>query len=88
VNDDITTAVKVLAGLGGTALLIWFCVVAIKAAKRGGGGMQALGAAMMMLGWGNMRDPSDNPVAEANEGRAEKGSPTGDPPRRSPPETR
>jgi hypothetical protein len=79
VNDDITTAVKILAGLGGAALLIWFCVLATKAAKRGGGGMQALGAAMMMFGWGNMRDPSNNPVAEAKDGRAEKGSPSGDP---------
>jgi hypothetical protein len=79
VNDDITAAVKVLAGLGGTALLIWLGVVMTKAAKRGGGGMTALGAAMMMLGWGNMRDPSNNPVAEAKDGRAEKGSPSGDP---------
>ena len=78
-NDDITTAVKVLAGLGGAALVIWLGVVAIKAAKRGGGGMQALGAAMMMFGWGNMRDPGNNPVAEAKDGRAEKGSTSGDP---------
>lgn len=41
--------------------------------------MQALGAAMMMFGWGSMRDPSNNPVAEAKDGRAEKGSPSGDP---------
>ena len=78
-NDDITNAVKVLAGLGGAALVIWLGVVLTKAAKRGGGGMQALGAAMMMLGWGNMRDPSNNPVAEAKDGRAEKGSASGDP---------
>jgi len=79
VNDDIATAVKVLAALGGAAALIWIGVVVIKAAKRGGGGMQALGAAMMMFGWGNMRDPGNNPVAEAKDGRAEKGSPSGDP---------
>ena len=87
-NDDITTAVKVLAWLGATAFIVWLGVVLTKAAKRGGGGMQALGAAMMMFGWGNMRDPSNNPVAEAKDGRAEKGSPSGDPLDRPPPENR
>ena len=87
-NDDITTAVKVLAWLGGTAFITWLGVILIKAAKRGGGGMQALGAAMMMFGWGNMRDPSNNPVAEAKDGRAEKGSPSGAPLDRPPPENR
>ena len=87
-NDDITTAVKVLAWLGGTAFITWLGVILIMAAKRGGGGMQALGAAMMMFGWGNMRDPSNNPVAEAKDGRAEKGSPSGDPLDRPPPENR
>ena len=78
-NDDITMAVKVLAVLGGAWLLIWFGVVLVKAAKKGGGGMQALGAALMMLGWGNMRDPGSNPVAEAQDGRIRKGTHSGDP---------
>ena len=78
-NDDVTTAVKVLAALGGAALFIWIGVVAIKAAKRGGGGMRGLGAGLLMLGWGTMRDPGNNPVAEAKDGRAEKGSASGDP---------
>lgn len=78
-NDDVTLAVKVLAVLGGVSLLTWFGVVMIKAAKRGGGGMQALGAALMMLGWGSMRDPSNNPVAEAQDGRIRKGTHSGDP---------
>ena len=78
-NDDITMAVKVLAVLGGASLLIWFGVVMVKAARKGGGGMQALGAALMMLGWGNMRDPGSNPVAEAQDGRIRKGTHSGDP---------
>ena len=78
-NDDITMAVKVLAVLGGASLLIWLGVVLVKAAKKGGGGMQALGAALMMLGWGNMRDPRSNPVAEAQDGRIRKGTHSGDP---------
>lgn len=84
-NDDITTAVKVLAALGGITLLGWICIVMVKAAKRGGGGMQALGAALMMLGWGNMRDPGNNPVAEAQDGRIRKGTHSGDPLDREPP---
>ena len=80
-NDDITTAVKVLAELAGAALLIWLGVIMIKAAKKGGGGMQALGAALMMLGWGNMRDPGNNPVAEAQDGRLRKSEDSGEPPR-------
>ncbi len=78
-NDDITMAVKVLAVLGAASLLIWCGVVMVKAAKKGGGGMQALGAALMMLGWGNMRDPGSNPVAEAQDGRIRKGTHSGDP---------
>jgi len=85
-NDDVTVAVKVLAVLGGVALAIWLGVVAIKAAKRGGGGMRALGAGLLMLGWGTMRDPTNNPVAEAKDGRTEKGSTSGDPLDRERPE--
>lgn len=78
-NDDITTAVKVLGALGGLSLLIWIGVVMVKAAKRGGGGMQALGAALMMFGWGSMRDPRNDTVAEAQDGRIRKGTHSGDP---------
>ena len=79
-NDDITTAVRVLAALGGVTVVVWLGVVMIKAAKRGGGGIQALGAALMMFGWGNMRDPSNNTVAEAQDGRIRKGTHSGEPP--------
>jgi hypothetical protein len=79
VNDDITTAVKVLALLGGASVLIWIAVVMVKAAKRGGGGMQALGAAMMLFGFGSFRDPHNSTVAEAQDGRIRKGTHSGDP---------
>jgi len=78
-NDDITTAVKVLAALGGITLLVWICVVMVKAAKRGGGGMRGIGAALMMSGWATMRDPRNDTVAEAQDGRIRKGTHTGDP---------
>jgi hypothetical protein len=79
VNDDITTAVYALAMLGGAAALIWLGVVMIKAAKRGGGGMRGIGAALMMFGWATMRDPRNDTVAEAQDGRIRKGTHTGEP---------
>jgi hypothetical protein len=79
VNDDITIAVKVLAWSGALSFLIWICVVMIRAAKRGGGGMRGLGAALMMFGWATMRDPRSDTVAEAQDGRIRKGSLSGDP---------
>jgi hypothetical protein len=41
--------------------------------------MQSIGAAVMLFGWGTMRDPANNPVAEAKDGRIRKGNTTGDP---------
>jgi hypothetical protein len=79
VNDDITIAVKVLAVLGAASALIWVGVVMVKAAKRGGGGMRGIGAALMMIGGGFMRDPRNDTVAEAQDGRIRRGSQTGDP---------
>ena len=78
-NDDITTAVKVIAALGCAVVFIWLGIAMVKAAKRGGGGMHALGAAMMMFGWGNMRDPRNDTVAEAKDGRIRRGAWSGDP---------
>ena len=78
-NVDITNALKALAWLGGLSLFVWIGVIMIKAAKRGGGGMRGIGAALMMFGWGNMRDPRNDTVAEAQDGRIRKGTNSGDP---------
>jgi hypothetical protein len=77
-NDEITTAVYALAVMGGAAALVWLSVIVIKAAKRGGGGMRGIGAALMMFGWGFMRDPRNDTVAEAQDGRIRKGTNSGD----------
>jgi hypothetical protein len=79
VNDDITTALKVLAWLAGLSVLTWIGIVFVKAAKRGGGGMRGIGAALMMFGWATMRDPRNDTVAEAQDGRIRKGNDSGDP---------
>jgi len=79
VNDDITTALKVVAALGGATLFIWIGIIMVRAAKRGGGGIRGIGAALMMSGWATMRDPRNDTVAEAQDGRIRKGTHTGDP---------
>ena len=78
-TDEITTALKVVAVLGGAAVLIWFGIIMVKAAKRGGGGMRGIGAALMMSGWATMRDPRNDTVAEAQDGRIRKGTHSSDP---------
>ena len=83
-NDDVTVAVCVLAVMGGAPALIWLGVVIVKAAKRGGGGMRGVGAALMMFGWATMRDPRNDTVAEAQDGRIRKGVHSGDPLDRDP----
>jgi len=57
------------------ALGVWL----VRRAKRGGGS-GALGAAMLMFSWGHMRDPSNDTVAEAQDGRIRRGESSGDPP--------
>ena len=59
---------------------LWVLIAIVRRAKRGGKGVQAVGAMLMLFGWGNMRDPGNNPVAEARDGRIRKGESTGDPP--------
>ena len=78
-HDDTALAFRILAIGGGLAALIWLGSVLVRVAKRGGGGMQALGAAMMMFGWGNMRDPANNPVKEAQDGQPSRGETGADP---------
>jgi hypothetical protein len=79
VHGEIATALRILAALAAVGFVIWLGFVLMRAAKRGGGGMQALGAAMMLFGWGNMRDPANDPVKEAQDGRALRGESGSDP---------
>ena len=71
---------RVILTVGALAGLVWLGVALVRGARRGGKGMQAIGAAMMMFGWGNMRDPRNDTVAEAKDGRIRKGNESGDPP--------
>jgi hypothetical protein len=49
-------------------------------ARAGKKGFRSFGAALMLFGWGHMRDPRNDTVAEASEGQTRKGETAGDPP--------
>jgi hypothetical protein len=78
--DDVGLALRIIGIAAGLAAFAWLLVALVKAAKRGGKGFHAVGAALMLFGWGNLRDPGSNPVAEARDGRVRKDNETGDPP--------
>ena len=72
-------ALRVTTAILGFVLLIWGCVAAVRSARRGGRGVRAAGMALMLFGWGRMRDPRNDTVAEAKDGRIRKGTESGDP---------
>ena len=76
------TAIALRVLLTGAAFVAfcWFLVALVRHAKRGGKGIQAVGAMLMLFGWGNLRDPRNDTVAEAQDGRIRKGNRSGDPP--------
>jgi hypothetical protein len=79
-NDDITTALKVLAAAGGFALFVWIGVVMVKFAKRGSGGMRALlSIGLIMIPWATIHDPCKDVAVETEDGRIRKGNRSGDP---------
>jgi len=77
---DLATAVRVAILLVGFTLFVWLLISVIRRAKRGGPGVRAAGAMLMLFGWGHMRDPRNDTVAEAQEGRVRRGAESGDPP--------
>ena len=72
-------ALRVTLPILGFVLLIWGCVAAVRSARRGGKSVRAAGMALMLFGWGHMRDPRNDTVAEAKDGRIRKGTESGDP---------
>jgi hypothetical protein len=78
--DELHIALRVLLVVAVCVLLLWGLVALVRHARRGGKGIQAAGAMLMLFGWGNLRDPANNPVAEARDGRIRKDNESGDPP--------
>lgn len=77
--DPVATALKIIGVAAAAIAFLWVLVALVRSARRGGKGVHAIGAALMLFGWGNLRDPADNPVAEAKDGRVRKGETSGDP---------
>jgi hypothetical protein len=81
-SQEVTDVLRVLGVAAGLGLLLWLGVKLVRGAKRGKG-LPAAGALLMLFGWGNLRDPRNDTVAEANEGQPDRGESTGDPVRRN-----
>jgi hypothetical protein len=77
---ELHISIRVILVAAASIAFIWFLVALVRHARRGGKGIQAAGAMLMLFGWGNLRDPANNPVAEAQDGRIRKGNESGDPP--------
>ena len=82
-SDGVASALGALAACLFVGLVAWLAWLAVRKVKRGKS-FQAAGAALMLFGWGNLRDPRNDTVAEANEGRLRRDEAAGDPP--DPPE--
>jgi hypothetical protein len=82
VHEEIATALRVLAGAALFIFVAWLCWVIVRAARSGKKGVRGFGAALMLFGWGHMRDPRNDTVAEANEGRVGRGTDAADGPDR------
>ena len=77
--DDVTVALRVIAVIAAFAVFTWILIALVLAARRGGKGFRAIGAALMLFGWGNLRDPRNDTVAEAQDGRIRKSESSGEP---------
>jgi hypothetical protein len=64
----------------GCVIVFWGMFTLVRRARSGNKVMRAAGMMMALFGWGNMRDPRNDTVAEAQEGRIRKGNESGDPP--------
>jgi hypothetical protein len=78
---EVAAALRVIGIAAVCGALGLSAVMLVRRARRGGKGIQAMGAAMLVLfSWGVMRDPRNDTVAEAQDGRLRRGAESGDPP--------
>jgi len=77
---DVDRLFRVLGFLAILAIFITLCVLAVRYAKKGSGGAAVLGAALMLMGFGNMRDPTNTAVQEAKQSKKGQEGESGDPP--------
>ena len=77
--DPLHVAIRVLLAMLAFVAFVGVLWALVRGARRGGKGMRAAGAMLMLFGWGNLRDPRNDTVAEAQDGRIRKGNESGDP---------
>jgi hypothetical protein len=77
-HEDIARALGILAAAALVLSVGWLGWVLLRAARGGRKGMRGFGAALMLFGWGHMRDPRNDTVAEASEGQTRRGSAAAD----------
>lgn len=77
--DPFGVALRVLLAAVAFVVFVWALVAIVRNAKRGGKSYRAIGATLMLFGWGNLRDPRNDTVAEAQDGRIRTGTDTSDP---------
>ena len=71
---EVVFAVVALAFLGA------LCVRAVLYAKKGSPGAQVLALTLMLFGFGNIRDPTENIVQQAKQLKRREEDDSGDPP--------
>jgi hypothetical protein len=76
---DWGQALRVLLACLALAGLAWVLIALVLSARRGGKAVRSFGAALMLFGWGHMRDPRNDTVAEAKDGRVDRGTHSGEP---------
>jgi len=77
--SDATTALRVALAVTAFVGFCWLLIALVRGARRSGKRARAMGAVLMLFSWGHMRDPRNDTVAEAQDGRIRRGTNSGDP---------
>jgi hypothetical protein len=78
--DALDITIRIAAVTAVCTALILGCLALVRHARKPGKTFKAFGAALMLFGWGNLRDPRNDTVAEAKDGRIRGSNESGDPP--------
>jgi hypothetical protein len=78
--DPVAMALRIILITIACSAFILLLIALVRAARNPSKAMRSFGAALMLFGWGNLRDPRNDTVAEAQDGRVRRGDESGDPP--------
>jgi len=80
--DGVSIALRIILITLACSAVVLALIALVRAARNPSKAMRSVGAALMLFGWGNLRDPRNDTVAEAQDGRIRRGEESGDPPAR------